>query len=79
MKESNITVTMPIRSFEELKGYKEKYYELKNMIKDCFEKDETNEMDYIFDVMRTLETMKRISGIPMSSNIIIMYDKKQGN
>ena len=36
MKKSELTVTMPMTSFEELEMYKTKYFELLDELKSCF-------------------------------------------
>lgn len=78
MRKSDIDVTMPMTTFEELENYKKLYVELKGKIRDCFKPSVDEGIDYLFNVNEALELMRNETNISKSLNIEITYDKKIG-
>ena len=77
MKKSEITVSMPMTTFEELEQYKKKYQELQDELKSCFntqlvDTSISNSID--FDVKKALNLAKKTlslkyNGININCNI----------
>ena len=78
MRKSDIDVTMPMTTFEELENYKKLYVELKGRIRSCFKPSVDDGIDYLFNVNEALELMRNETNISKSLNIEITYDKKIG-
>lgn len=78
MKRSNLMVSMPMTTFDELETYRNQLFELKTKIKECLEPSITNGIDYILDINNVLEIFKKECNITDSVNIEIFYDKKIG-
>lgn len=57
MKKSEITVSMPMTTFEELNSYKDKFFNLLNEIKDCYD---TKLFDNNIDTIISLDVKKLI-------------------
>lgn len=57
MKKSEITVSMPMTTFEELNSYKDKFYELLNEIRNCYD---TKLFDNNADTIISLDVKKLI-------------------
>lgn len=60
MKKSDITITMPLLTFEELEVYKKKYNDLCESLKSCFN---TSSVDYdciTFDVNKVMLIAKQM-------------------
>ena len=82
MKINEITVNLPLASFEELKSYKERYWELRNELKSFLKVSRSPGVDYIFDVTEMIEYLKKLILLPNSSNVnidIVYTKKKQGD
>ena len=79
MKVNEITVNLPLASFEELKSYKERYWELRNKLKSFLKTSRTPGIDYVFDVTEMLSYLKEIVLLPNASNvnIDISYSKER--
>lgn len=78
MKKSEITVTMPMFTYEEFEDFKAKYWELKNKIKDLVEKSNEEGIDYLFDMNKALNFIREVCSISENSNIQIIFDGKIG-
>ena len=81
MKVNEITVNLPLASFEELRAYKEKYWELRNELKGFLKASRTPGVDYVFNVTEMIEYLKTLVLLPNSSNInvdIVYSKEKQG-
>lgn len=74
MKKSEVLVSMPMTSYEELEEYKNKYWELRGSLKECLKPSKTTGIDYVFDVDLTLEVLKKTLLVPNSSNIKITLE-----
>lgn len=62
MKKSEITVTMPITTYEEFECYKKRYKELQDELKSCFNTklfDANAESSIDFDVIKVLNIAKK--------------------
>lgn len=70
MKKSEITVSMPMTTFEELNLYKDKFYELLNDIKNCYD---TKLFDNNIDTIISLDVKKLIK--LSKSKLNIRYQK----
>lgn len=70
MKKSEITVSMPMTTFEELNSYKDKYYELLNEIRNCYD---TKLFDNNVDTIISLDVKKLIK--LSKSKLNIKYQK----
>lgn len=57
MKKSEITVSMPMTTFEELNSYKDKFYDLLNEIRNCYD---TTLFDNNADTIISLDVKKLI-------------------
>lgn len=82
MKINEISVNLPLASFEELKAYKEKYWELRNELKGFLKVSRQTGIDYTFNVTEMIEYLKKLILLPNSSNVnidIIYTKEKQGN
>ena len=75
MKKSEITVSMPMTTFEELEQYKKKYQELQDELKSCFNTqlvDTAVSSSIDFDVIKALNIAKKT--LPVKYNgIYINY------
>ncbi len=72
MKKSEMNVSMPFTTYEELMDYKEKYINLKNDVCSLLSKTLDEGIDYNFDVKKALDLAKRVAWIPTKSNVNIM-------
>lgn len=70
MKKSEITVSMPMTTFEELNCYKDKFYELLNEIRNCYD---TKLFDNNMDTIISLDVKKLIK--LSKSKLNIKYQK----
>lgn len=70
MKKSEITVSMPMTTFEELNSYKDKFYELLNDIRNCYD---TKLFDNNIDTIISLDVKKLIK--LSKSKLNIRYQK----
>lgn len=70
MKKSEITVSMPMTTFEELNSYKDKFYELLNDIRNCYD---TKLFDNNMDTIISLDVKKLIK--LSKSKLNIKYQK----
>lgn len=70
MKKSEITVSMPMTTFEELNSYKDKFYELLNEIRNCYD---TKLFDNNMDTIISLDVKKLIK--LSKSKLNIKYQK----
>ena len=70
MKKSEITVNMPMTTFEELNCYKDKFYELLNEIRNCYD---TKLFDNNMDTIISLDVKKLIK--LSKSKLNIRYQK----
>lgn len=70
MKKSEITVSMPMTTFEELNSYKDKFYELLNDIRNCYD---TKLFDNNIDTIISLDVKKLIK--LSKSKLNIKYQK----
>lgn len=57
MKKSEISINMPLTTFEELNAYKDKFYDLLNEIKSCYD---TTLFDNNADTIISLDVKKLI-------------------
>ena len=57
MKKSEIMVSMPMTTFEELSSYKDRFFDLLNEIKDCYD---TTLFDNYMDTIISLDVKKLI-------------------
>lgn len=77
MKKSEITVSMPMTTFEELEQYKKKLLELQAELKSCFDTtafDVGNETFINFDIKKALNIAKKTlsvkyNGININCNV----------
>lgn len=70
MKKSEIIVSMPMTTFEELNSYKDKFYELLNDIRNCYD---TKLFDNNMDTIISLDVKKLIK--LSKSKLNIKYQK----
>ena len=78
MKRSDLTVSMPMTSFDELEEYKKKYMELRDKVCDCLKPSTYEGIDYEFNVRQALDLVKETTRAKTTSNIEVVYDKKIG-
>ena len=75
MMKSEMTVTMPLNTYEELTGYKEKYWELRKKIKELLKPSKATGIDYIFNVEEAIKFIKETCVIPNTADIEITSNK----
>ena len=78
MSKNDISVTMPMSTYDEFVYYKDKYMDLRKKVCNLIEKTQEKGIDYRFYVINAMELVKSMTIIPGDSNIEMILDKRKG-